>query len=81
MKPCRFWTELKSHADWTSWWNLTEETAEASPAQIGIWNILKQILKIIFANSRDEFHPKPTQLQAAFVDKLVMPGILYLPTN
>lgn len=57
------------------------DTAEASPAQTGIWNILKQILQIIFANSRDEIHPKPTQLQAAFVNKLVMPSILYLPTN
>lgn len=44
-------------------------------------NILKQILKIIFANSRDEIHPKPTQLQAASVGKLVMPSILYLSTN
>lgn len=46
------------------------ETAVASPAQT---LLLKEILKIIFTNSGEEIHPKPTQLQPAFVDKLVMP--------
>lgn len=45
------------------------ETAMAYPAST---LLLKQILKIIFANGGDEIHPKPSRLQAAFVDKLAI---------